>query len=57
MVKHTETQEEALQVQLYYQKLAKNGGVYADSVFIYDKNALNDFEGKVKLSFQGSTSA
>jgi hypothetical protein len=56
MVKHTETKQEALQVQSYYQELAKNGDVYAEQVFIYDNNALSDFDGKVKLQFQGTTS-
>ena len=51
MVKHTETKQEALQVQLYYQELAKNGNVYAEQVFIYDNNALNDFDSKIKLQF------
>ena len=51
MVKHTETKEEALQVQSYYQELAKNGKVYAEQVFIYDNNALNDFDSKIKLQF------
>jgi hypothetical protein len=46
-VKHTEVQEEALQVQLHYQELAKNGGVYADSVYIYDKDTLFHFDNKL----------
>jgi len=50
-VKHTESKEEALQVQSYYQELAKNGKVYAEQVFIYDNNALNDFDSKIKLQF------
>ena len=50
-VKHTETKQEALQEQLYYQKLAKNGDVYAEQVFIYDNNALNDFDSKIRLQF------
>ena len=56
-VKHTKSKQEALQVQLYYQELVKNGEVYAEQVFIYDHNALNDFENKIKLQFQGTTSA
>ena len=44
MVKHTESKQEALQVQLYYQELAKNGEVYADSVYIYDKDTLLQFD-------------
>ncbi len=51
MVKHTESKQEALQVQSYYQELAKSGKVYAEQVFIYDNNALNDFDSKVKLQF------
>jgi len=47
MVKHTETKEEALQVQLYYQELAKNGGVCADSVYVYDKDTLFHFDSKL----------
>ena len=47
MVKHTETKQEALQVQLYYQELAKNGDVYADSVYIYDKDTLFHFDTKL----------
>ena len=47
MVKHTETKQEALQVQLYYQELAKNGDVYADSVYIYDKDTLLQFDSKL----------
>ena len=47
LVKHIETKAEALQVQLYYQELAKKGKVYAEQVFIYDSNALNDFDGKL----------
>ena len=47
MVKHTETKQEALQVQLYYQELAKNGEVYADSVYIYDKDTLLQFDSKL----------
>jgi hypothetical protein len=46
-VKHTETKKEALQVQLYYQELVKNGDVYADSVYIYDKDALLQFDSKL----------
>ena len=57
MVKHTESKQEALQVQQEYRDLAKNGGVYAEQVFIYDYNALNDFDSKAKLQFQGTTSA
>ena len=57
LVKHTESKQEALQVQSHYQELAKNGEVYAEQVFIYDYNALNDFDGKVKLQFQHTTSA
>ena len=48
MVKHTETKQEALQVQLYYQELAKNGDVYADSVYVYDKDTLYHFENQLK---------
>ena len=48
-IKHTKSKQEALQVQLQYQNLAKNGGVYADHVYIYDSNALNDFGSKAKL--------
>lgn len=51
MVKHTESNQEAVQVQLYYQKLVKNGDVYAEQVFIYDNNALNDFDSKIRLQF------
>ena len=47
MVKHTETKQEALQVQLYYQELTKNGGVCADSVYIYDKDTLYNFENQL----------
>ena len=47
MVKHTESKQEALQVQLYYQELAKNGEVYADSVYIYDKDTLLQFDSKL----------
>ena len=47
MVKHTETKQEALQVRLYYQELAKNGDVYADSVYIYDKDTLFHFDTKL----------
>ena len=47
MVKHTETKQEALQVQLYYQELVKNGDVYADSVYIYDKDTLLQFDSKL----------
>ena len=47
MIKHTETKEEALQVQLYYQELAKNGGVYADFVYVYDKDTLYHFENQL----------
>lgn len=48
-VKHTRSKQEALQVQLQYQELAKKGEVYADSVHIYDNNSLNDFDSKIKL--------
>ena len=47
MVKHTETKQEALQVQLYYQELTKKGEVYADSVYIYDKDTLFHFDNKL----------
>ena len=47
MIKHTETKEEALQVQSYYQELAKNGEIYADSVYIYDKDTLLQFDSKL----------
>ena len=47
MVKHTESKQKALQVQLYYQELAKNGGVYADFVYIYDKDTLLQFDSKL----------
>ena len=47
LVKHTESKQEALQVQLYYQELAKNGEVYADSVYIYDKDTLLQFDSKL----------
>jgi len=57
LVKHTESKQEALQVQSHYQELAKNGEVYAEQVFIYDYNALNDFDSKIKLQFQHTTSA
>ena len=40
-VKHTKSKQEALQVQLQYQNLAKNGGVYADAVYIYDNTRYN----------------
>ena len=43
-------------MQLQYQDLAKNVGVYADSVYIYDNNTLNDFDSNAKLSFQEATS-
>lgn len=46
-VKHTETKEEALQVQSYYQELAKNGGVCADFVYVYDKDTLCRFENQL----------
>ena len=47
MVKHTETKEDALQVQLYYQELAKNGGMCADFVYVYDKDTLCHFENQL----------
>ena len=47
MVKHTESKQEALQVQLYYQELVKNGDVYADFVYIYDKDTLLQFDSKL----------
>ena len=47
MVKHTETKQEALQVQLYYQKLVKNGDVYADFVYVYDKDTLFHLDNKL----------
>jgi hypothetical protein len=47
MIKHTESKQEALQVQLYYQELAKNGDVYADSVYVYDKDTLFHFDNKL----------
>ena len=46
-VEHTESKQEALQVQLYYQELAKNGGVCADSVYVYDKDTLFHFDSKL----------
>jgi hypothetical protein len=49
LVKHTETKENALQVQLHYKELAKNGEVYADFVYIYDKDTLFHFDNKLKL--------
>ncbi len=49
LVKHTETKEEALQIQQEYKELAKNGGVYADFVYIYDKDTLFHFDNKLKL--------
>ena len=47
MVKHTESKQEALQVQLYYQELVKNGDVYADFVYIYDKDTLLQVDSKL----------
>ena len=47
MVKHTESKQEAVQVQLYYQKLVKNGDVYADFVYVYDKDTLFHFDNKL----------
>ena len=47
LVKHTESKQEALQVQLYYQELAKKGEVCADSVYIYDKDTLLQFDSKL----------
>jgi len=49
LVKHTETQEEALLIQQEYKELTKNGGVYADFVYIYDKDTLFHFDNKRKL--------
>ena len=49
LVKHTETQEEALLIQQEYKELTKNGGVYADFVYIYDKDTLFHFDKKRKL--------
>ena len=49
LVKHTETQEEALLIQQEYKELTKNGGVYADFVYIYDKDTLFHFDNKLKL--------
>jgi len=46
-VEHTESKQEALQVQLYYQELAKNGGVCADFVYVYDKDTLFHFDSKL----------
>ena len=46
-VEHTESKQEALQVQLYYQELTKKGEVYADSVYIYDKDTLFHFDTKL----------
>ena len=46
-VKHTETKKEALQIQQHYQELAKNGEIYADSVYIYDKDTLLQFDIKL----------
>ena len=46
-VEHTESKQEALQVQLYYQELAKNGDVYADFVYVYDKDTLFHFDSKL----------
>ena len=49
LVKHTETQEEALLIQQEYKELTKNGGVYADFVYIYDKDTLFHFDNKRQL--------
>ena len=46
-VKHTEIKQEALQVQSHYQELAKKGEVCADSVYIYDKDTLLQFDSKL----------
>ena len=46
-VEHTESKQEALQVQLYYQELAKNGDVHADFVYVYDKDTLFHFDSKL----------
>mgnify|MGYP005641569045 FL=1 len=49
LVKHTEIQEDALLLQQEYKELAKNGGLYADFVYIYDKDTLFHFDNKLKL--------
>ena len=49
LVKHTEIQEDALLLQQEYKELAKNGGLYADFVYIYDQDALFHFDNKLKL--------
>jgi len=49
LVKHTESKQEALQVQQEYKELAKSGEVYADSVHIYDQDTLFHFDNKLKL--------
>jgi hypothetical protein len=49
LVKHTEIQEDALLLQQEYKELAKNGGLYADFVYIYDQDTLFHFDNKLKL--------
>ena len=46
-VKHTESKQEALLLQQHYQELTKKGEVYADSVYIYDKDTLFHFDNKL----------
>ena len=46
-VKNTETKEEALRIQQEYKELAKNGGVCADFVYVYDKDTLYHFDNKL----------
>ena len=49
LVKHTEIQEDALLLQQEYKELAKNGGLYADFVYIYDQDTLFHFDNKLRL--------
>ena len=48
LVKHVNTREEAEMVQQEYDEKVKNGMIYADAIYIYDKNTLQGFHEKLK---------
>ena len=48
LVRHTTTREEAELVKQEYEQKVKDGIVYADAVYIYDKNTLQGFHEKLK---------
>jgi hypothetical protein len=48
LIKHVNTREEAEIIQQEYEEMNRNGLVYANAVYIYDKNTLQGFHEKLK---------